>query len=268
LTSFEVLSACNDNPKYLDCVEHYIDFWLLMNVKPDLVIRPKVVLIGSDIPDKLNHLREYIEIFDPGDLSSVAVSQIIRLLMPALSDADIVMTSDIDMVPLSSRIEVEATNRIKSNKNFFMNTRNVLPPGQFAICYNLASPETWSKVTGVSKHADVYPKLQRIISEFSDSLGVTDIHGGPSWYMDQLYLYEALMKHNSGISLQLWSDSETHHRRLDRAHHRFPLNWIVLPMLLVGYFHDYHVHHPVIIHSSYLKLLKTLIKMRNRFGNA
>jgi hypothetical protein len=94
-----------------------------MNVDPDLIISPKVVLISSSIPEKLNHLREYIEIFDPGDLSSVAVSQIIRLLMPALSDADIVMTSDIDMVPLSSRIEVEAINRMKSNKKLVQSLR-------------------------------------------------------------------------------------------------------------------------------------------------
>lgn len=265
MKSLEIISASNTNPRYLDCVRSFIEFWLLMNNNSKYAFKPKVILVGKEIPENLLDLSDFIEVYDPKNLSSVATSQIIRLLLPSLSEADYVMTSDIDMLPLNNRIEIDILSQLDLKEEVFVNMRDVLPPGQFPICYNIATPEVWAKATGIDGLECVQPTLEEIMKNYSDPVGISDIHGGASWYMDQEYLYSILINTNANFSLWLINDSQTKHRRLDRIHHRFPLNWMVLPLVASGFYHDYHVHHPITRNLRYVSFLKLFVKFNLGF---
>jgi len=248
------LSAVSQNPKYLACVPHFIDFWINLGVsRRDVKFVPKVIVLAKDLPLELEPYRQWCETFDLEDsMSPTFASQTIRILKPGLERADYVLTTDIDMLPLTDRVFQRGLETLQNGADFVV-CRDVLEPGQFAICYNLATPDVWQQVNGI----DSVTKLrQKLLSLFKKS-GIEDIGksdpGGPGWFSDQEILYSMVIGfEKKGGRVSKLNDADTGHKRLDRFFMPFPLNWLFLRQVTNGDFTDYHVHHPVIRYKKFI----------------
>jgi len=241
------LTAVNLNKKYLSCVPFFIDFWLSMSSDVDsLNFTPKVLVIAKSLPAELEPYRQWCEIFEvDSSISSSFVSQAVRILQPSLEDADYVITTDADMLPLGNRVFQAALNSIRNGAEFVV-CRDVLDKGQFPICYNLASPETWRKVNGIRSQVDVRNELSKMLQGLRQKGGYKGDHGGLGWFADQTHLFSMVSKFEAlGGQVARLKDRDTNHHRLDRLFMPFPLNWLALLWVSRGYFTDYHVHHPV-----------------------
>jgi hypothetical protein len=102
--------------------------------------------------------------------------------------------------------------------------------------------------------------LRQILDEFGGNSAYSGLHGGNGWTIDQQTLWKLVQGNVAAIRFEKFMDTRTRHRRLDRAHHRGFLKWLILPLVFTGYYHDYHVHHPIV---SNLKYVKAVIGIRN-----
>jgi hypothetical protein len=257
------LTAVNLDPKYLSCVPHYIDFWLSLNGRrSETKYLPKVLVIADTLPPELEKQSQFCEVIQPmGGVSSVFVSQAIRVYYPGLLDADYVITSDVDMLPLDDVVFQRALEEIDGGDEFVV-CRDVLEEGQLPICYNIASPATWEVITGISHISQLANQLSNDFRTLIDSHGYSGAHGGNGWFADQIKLFKLVSRFEvtGGVVVKL-QDAETGHKRLDRIGHVFPLNWLTLPAVFLGRFTDYHVHHPIARYSRFTKWLLVTKKL-------
>jgi hypothetical protein len=157
-----------------------------------------------------------VHLFEPEpSLNTAFQAQCIRLLYPALLEADgAVITSDIDMVPMSPRYFHRPLTRI--DRRHFVSYRDVLLPlGEQPICYNAALPHTWASVFGVHDLDDVRLRLR----DWGDDVEYAGTHGGPGWTTDQRQLYRILLERGRA-ERDVWilNDYFTGYRRLERAY--------------------------------------------------
>ena len=261
------LTAVNLEEKYLSCVPHFIDYWLTMqSIRSDVSFEPKVIVVADQLPDHLSHYSKWCELYiNSNEVSSIFVSQFIRLLKPSLQPSDFVVTTDVDMLPLNPKIFLRALDEIDQGAQVVI-CRDVLATGQYPICYTMASPTNWGRVTGVSNNALLEKKLHEA---FRETLGIghyRGIHGGVGWFVDQETLFnDVIAFEQSGGRVKRMADGDTGHRRLDRLWHPFPINWLLLPLVLFGFFTDYHVHHPVRKNQRFVRAVFRVLKVRIRF---
>ena len=269
IINVEVLSASNLNVKYLDCVRHYINSWNSVSVTSGIRYVPKVLLVAEEIPSFLDDLSEYLQLINPQDLPSAFVAQASRLTEASNSAADYVMTSDIDMLPITLAFENSLLSRTGTSFDSFFILRDVLEPGQYPICYNLAAPKTWGRLL-----SGTYPKMESmdILRNFLNSNGGEEgyggMHGGIGWTLDQELLWKIIENENGSIKVIKFTDLETKHRRLDGARYRGISKWVFAPLVLFGYFHDYHIHHPVSTNTKYVWVINKLRNFRLRMIRA
>lgn len=269
--SLAVVASSNLSKKYLMCVEPFIKFWLSVHL-PHHKIRPVVYLIADRIPGHLVSYEKYIELCTPSstDIMSALLAQISRLILPSLLDVDYVLTTDIDMLPLSQRLTRTGIKELDLFPESMVVLRDVLPPGEYPICYNLASPSTFGHFFSIPRSFVETPVSKRgpafggaileqyafdLISKYAADEGYSGIHGGAGWNIDQRFLWDQLSPHVSEGRVRLLDDTATGHRRLDRGKHVWPLNWLVLPLALMGRYTDYHIHHPIWKNRRYMNFL-------------
>jgi hypothetical protein len=257
----EVLSASDLNPKYLKCVNLYIKAWLSMPIKNHVKFLPKVLIVANAIPDSLQTYSEYLFLVDPQEMPTAYVAQTSRIIEARNSMADFVMTSDIDMLPLNVDFESSKINSEALDQDKFFILRDVLEPGQFPICYNLAQPKAWQLlINSFGSETRTQQILREILNDFGGNSAYSGKHGGKGWTIDQQTLWSLVQDNVGKIHFETFSDHQTDHRRLDRRFHNGLLKWLLLPLVFFGYFHDYHVHHPVDSNQIYIK---TVIFIRN-----
>lgn len=260
------LTATNLNPKYLSCAIHFVNFWLAQNSPKINNYKPLVIVVAQDLPDELISIRDHCVVFNPPNgLSDVFTSQFVRSLYAPLVKSDLVLTTDVDMFPLSSKVFKYVLQSSPEPLSTFHVCRDVLPEGQYAICYNLATPHVWSEVTGVRSLDDVSKALQR---EFEDAReknsGYSEDHGATGWYSDQEFLYrtvEFYEKKRKGKVLR-FVDEDTRHSRLDRASASSLIKWFLLLRVLLNSLTDYHVHHPVEKNKRYISAVYLAVRIR------
>jgi hypothetical protein len=259
--SVEVVTAANLNPKYLDCVPYFIDFWKLMNKSSIVRFNPRVAIIAEEMPKKLSRYAENLILISPQGLDSAFVSQVIRIYMAGVSEAQYAMTSDVDMLPLNPKVYEFGIRNI-FNSNDFVVLRDVLPAGEFPICYNLASVKTWAQLFIDKNNNSPKEFLNGVNSKYNADNSYSGIHGGVGWSIDQRFLYDGVVDSGTAIQIKKFTDVQTGHRRLDRIHHRFPFNWLLLPLVVFGRFSDYHVHHPIQKNVFFVRALNAVVCLR------
>jgi hypothetical protein len=252
----EVLSASDLNVKYLNCVESYISAWLSVPVRNHIKFIPKVLIIAESIPQSLLHFSEFLILVDPLDMPTAFVSQTARIIEARNSTADYVLTSDIDMLPLNVSFESVLINSQDFDLNTFFILRDVLDAGQFPICYNLAKPEVWRLLISCYGVDSPTPKILReILDSFGGNSAYSGLHGGNGWTIDQQTLWNLVQSNVAGIRFEKFADIQTRHHRLDRVHYGGLLKWLALPLVFIGFYHDYHVHHPIVANMKYIKVV-------------
>lgn len=232
----EILAATNLEPRYLDCVEPFIKFVLTLESSlPAVEFIPRVILTADEIPATLSNYAEFIDTY-PATLPSGFVAQNIRTLSASISSADVVVTSDIDMMPLTAKAFDVGLRSLLDHPTAFVVLRNVLEPGQYPICYNLAAPDVFCEVIGTKDEQSISQRLQQIWHKTINHAGYDGQHGGAGWYSDQEHLFIAVEKFRQKHihRVLLFDDNSTGHRRLDRAGKRGKLRWFWLGLVFLG----------------------------------
>jgi hypothetical protein len=185
---------------------------------------------------------------------------------------DFVMTSDIDMIPLNIDFETRMFRDLKERENSFVILRDVLLPGQYPMCYNMANPASWGKLFSRSySEPTIWENCAKYFVDKGGTASYSGEHGGVGWNLDQELRWKSIEEGGHGLEIIKVSDRTSRHHRLDRNVHRGFLKWIALGLVAVGYFHDYHVHHPVKNHNKYLNAvmkireLSAFMRTRKKF---
>lgn len=257
------ITATNLEPKYLECAPIFVKFWLSQVDHPQNYFRPLVIVVAPELPPELETIKDYCVLYpSPPGVSSVFTSQLIRALYAARVESDFVLTSDVDMLPLSTKVFEYVLRANSANRETFSVCRDVLAAGQYPICYNLATPRTWGSVTGVTSGGDIDSLLvSSFHSAYSRNKGYDDRHGARGWFTDQEVLFRQVerFERNGGV-VRRFTDHQTKHRRLDRIYTLGPLKWLVVPMVLFGALTDYHIHHPVRKFRRYISTVHWLVE--------
>lgn len=257
-----VVTACDSNPRYLDCVKTWMEFWLSRRIQ-GWSIEPRLYFVGPVVPNVLEPYLDLVTVVDPDGLPTPFVAQNIRTVAARHQFGDVVMTTDVDMLPLSQKVTKKALDYVDGENDTFVVTRDVISQhSEYPICYSLASPEVWSQIF-VGPLGDL--EFCRNLWEESKSLkDVYDgAHGGPGWTTDQRTLYKLVNKWSSVESNKLIAlqDSETRHCRLDRSWAMWPIQWLVLPLVGLGKFTDYHMRLPASKNRIYNFVLKQVSRI-------
>lgn len=260
LDSLEVVSAVNTDSKYLDCVVPFLAFWDLIASEISLAVTVRILVVADELPESLQPYAGNCVVVRPSTDSALE-AQIGRVALAADSRASLAMTTDIDMFPLSGAVTERAIRELHRASADVAIVRDVLPPGQYPMCYVIASPATWGEIGGISDVSTTREAVHRLSKPFAPSYEGT--HGGAGWTSDQQLLYEGVerVQGRGGQVLKL-SDSLTGHKRMDRGSHPFPINWLLLPLVRGGRFSDYHVHHPIRRYKRFIQALLALTRSR------
>ena len=157
-----------------------------------------------------------VRLFEPEPgLHTAFQAQCIRLLYPALMESDgAVITSDVDMVPLTDRYFHRPLARI--DRRHFVCYRDVLLDlGELPICYNAGLPRTWASIFGIESIDDVRSRLRA----WGEGVEYAGTHGGAGWTTDQRQLYRILLdRGRAEHDVWILDDDFTGYHRLERAY--------------------------------------------------
>ena len=197
----KVILSANEN-------KDYIDFWPLVSKAWERIgVEPVLIYTGKNTPQLDGNI---IKIHVPF-ISTIFVSQNVRLLAPALFPNENCIISDIDSLPLSAEYFTNSVNKIEEDK-FVIYRPNAAAPNMIPICWNLAKGIIWSQIFKVKSLRGIkvklffwylyYCKLKRY-----------------KWYTDQIllkkYIEEFKVKNNDLI-IEL-NDKVTKFSRIDRV---------------------------------------------------
>ena len=242
----DVVVSTNLNRLYLDFVPIFIKAW--RTLFPE--IRIHILLIAKKIPEDLKKYTDDIVLFKPIEgVSDVFVSQFIRILYPCICEADGgILTTDMDMMPMNTRYYTKPVDALEDDcfavfrRPFFWKRRL-----QTAICYNMATKETWKKVFGL----DSWDDIRRCLKEEYKKVEYDGTHGGIGWDTDQLVLYKKLMDwfYKKGGKPIVLGDKLTGYKRLDRIH-KIEKSETLAKEIQDGVYSDYHMRRPYKDHKE------------------
>ena len=232
-----VLSAVNSNPLYLDFIPYFIKAWQNLFPKINIVI----VLVSETIPSELESYKQYIYLFKPlHGLHTAYQAQMIRLLYPRelTTNQEGILITDIDMIPLNTKYYKENVKALPNN--IFISYRDVLYPEQLAMCYNIASQETWTKLIGPGS-------VESLLHKFYNK-AYTGQPGHEGWYSDQEILIKAYESYK-GPKIIL-KDKYTEFNRLDREDKVFDNKLSLKQAIQAQTYSDYHCLRPYDKHKQ------------------
>ncbi len=254
-----VMAGSDLSPRYRSCVYSFRNFWQTMNSIRSVIFWPTVISISHSIADDFGDIRFKAT----QDLPNSFAAQITRLIFPGLQMADLVMTSDIDMVPINPHYFAMAA-RLAVSEDSFVVTRKLDMPDEYPICYLIASPENWRKVINENfdSQLSVHEIAALVLRKYEETYPYSGIRGDSGWSIDQKFIFEMLSK-SSSVKLIELNDSETGFRRLDRIHHNGIKKWLSLFLIIKRGFTDYHLHLPVEKNFRFLRCALLAVKLGN-----
>ena len=186
-----LLTSVNENPLYLDFVPIFIKTWNKLYPYIDVII----ILIAKNIPDNLLLFKKNIILFKPiENVLTSFTSQFIRLLYPCiLNYKNGVLITDIDMLPMNNSYYTKNIIEYDNNKFIYYRGNVCFNYKQIAMCYNVATPETWKYIFKVNSLDDIVNYIKNV----SYKNIIKEGHGNIGWCIDQITLY------NTQISLYI-----------------------------------------------------------------
>jgi hypothetical protein len=182
----------------------------------------------------------FVDFPAPPGVSSAFVSQVLRLLYPALISGDgYVLITDIDMIPLSGRFFSDVISRAPHNS--FVCFRDALSRSEeIPICFNAGSPAVWRDIFQVFSPEDCRSKLKSVFA----SVSYSGRHSGRGWSTDQRLLYAELSRwERLGNKVNRLTDAVTGYVRLDRSALP-PFSDDFVLTLSGGHYTDFHAIRP------------------------
>lgn len=198
-----VITACNENPMYLQYVPLFIHTWGKVFPKVHVI----VVLIMQKLPTEFEPFVDNIVVIPPvAGVPTAFNAQYIRLLYPSLLGDEVgaIMTTDVDMVPLKTPY----WSAVISPGEFCLFPERPARD-QIAMCYCAAHSSVWRDIFQIKDRDNIRKRMQAVS-------GSVDFRFETAWYTDQKDLYNYVM--NWG---KKWGKKITQLRkpisRLDRA---------------------------------------------------
>lgn len=247
-----VLTAVNENTLYLEFIPIFIQTWKKLYPSIDI----KIILISNMIPKQYLVYEENIILFPPiNNVLTSFTAQYIRLLYPCvLQYKNGVMITDIDMLPMNNSYYTKNIENISNDKFIYMRKGICEIYKQYAMCYNVACPETWKNVFKINSICDIRNRIKEIF----DNNIIKEGHNNEGWCIDQLHLYKYInewrKQTNNFISI---SDNETNFYRLCRSQMRF-FSENTKENISKGLYTDYHCLRPM---SNYDKINKMIYNL-------
>jgi len=208
-----VLSSVNEVARYRTAAGGFFRTWaaastetvefltVLLDVSPGLIRFRSMATSAASMPPVLV----------PQGISSTFAAQIGRVLFAGSLDADVVLLSDIDMLPLDPTY---FTPWLPSERQIVVYRDVLRPAEEIPICYVAASPATWNMALGGD---DPVGRLDAAWS-LATKIGHRGIRGGARWTFDQEYLFELVAKWEAkGGDVVRLTDEVTGFSRLDRV---------------------------------------------------
>lgn len=248
-----VVSSSDLNSRYVECIPIFIETWLVVAQSMERIdLEPRVILIAEKLPENLVSYKKYIHILCPANLIPPPfIAQNIRLLAMARFDADVVMTTDIDMVPMSWEI-YERYLFLSYSENRFLILRDELQ-NEYPICYLMSPPKVADLLIGM-RALKLEGGIQELWEHFvATGLMYEGVHGGVGWNFDQKYVYSLVNQQGSESGAMLFRDSQTGFQRLDRL---YAPRKTFLKLFSSTSYTDYHMHLPI---SRYDKLIEVIL---------
>jgi hypothetical protein len=231
-----VLTACNEKSLYIDFIPYFIKSWNKLYPNVDI----KIILILKKIPENLIQYKNNIILFEPlKNISTVFISQYIRLLYPAILNYDNgIMITDIDMIPMNTFYFTQNIEKYDNNK-FISFRDNLLNREEISICYNTAIPKIWSDIFKIKSIQDIKNKL---INKFN-TIKYDENNKKFGWIIDQKDFYKYIMQwENKETDLIILNDKNTGYNRLSRR--LFKLTDKVIENIKNEKYTDYHCYRP------------------------
>ena len=233
-----IVTSTDTNPLYMDFIPSFIKSWSLLVPEADIVI----VLVAISIPEQLKEYSKHIVLFPPiVGIHTAFQAQCIRLLYPRQVTRDEgVLITDMDMLPMNRRYYVNSIETIPDDH--FIVYRDVCLPEEISMCYNIASPSTWTSMFGTKS-------VQNLLQEWHAETGYDGIHGGKGWGTDQHILVTMFNAWNGPKTVL--NDTVTQFSRLDRG---WPLQFQdkqgLRNKIQSGTYADYHCLRPYQQHKE------------------
>lgn len=236
-----VIASSDLNPMYSDFIPFFIKAWLTLFPEINVI----VVLIADFIPEHLLEYEKYINLFKPlVNIHTAYQAQMIRLLYPRdINCNEGVLITDIDMIPMNKSYYVDSISNISDDA--FVSYRDVLYPKQLAMCYIIASSNTWTSVIG-NEPTEVL--LKKYYNNKYDG-----IPGSIGWYSDQEILVNAYDIYK-GEKIML-NDKFTGFNRLNRIEENSFNKYKLTNSILKKEYSDYHCLKPY----TYYKIINDYI---------
>ena len=247
-----IVSSSNLNPKYLDCIEIFLDAWLsICNKFKTVQAEPRIFLISDEIPFQLKQFKKYIILLPQiNEIPTDFIAQNIRVLSMPYFGNSIVLTTDIDMIPMSPDIYEKYI--LKSHyENSFIVLRDQLVD-EYPICY-LVSPSDLAGQIILSTKKQLNSLIQLAWMQLNQAnIHYSSTHGGSGWNFDQKYIYNAVENFSNQKRITKLKDSETGFTRIDRIDN--PLK-VFTQLFSNKIFADYHMNLPVRKNSILIKII-------------
>lgn len=232
-----ILTAVNENKLYLDFIPIFTKTWKKLYPNVDV----KIILIAKQIPQEYIEYEQYIILFEPiENITTSFISQYIRLLYPCILNYENgLMITDMDMLPMNRSYYTENIKSFDNSKFIYFRGNVCMSHKEIAMCYNVATPNTWKEIFNIHNIDDIKDRL-KIIYENNH---IIQGHGNIGWNIDQLHLYNYIQKWHNNKNFICLIDKNTKYRRLDR--NTFRLTPLIKRNIENGLYSDYHCHRPM-----------------------
>ena len=202
-----VLTACNNNPKYLNLYPYVYQVW-----KKKFNLDCYLILIDDKIPEVLNEYKDYIVLFKPiENINTAYIAQTIRILYPCLFEDKNILITDVDILPISKKYFIDSIIPYDNN-NFICYTQREQKRKMIPICYNLANSRIWKEIFNINSINDV---KQALINWYDGNY--TGIKNSQGWFTDQKKLFEKVYNWGkSDTNLIILQDKNIGYKRLDK----------------------------------------------------
>ncbi len=164
----------------------YLDFWYLVSKlwKLKFGITPVLLYFGDNIEDIST---EYGEVVQMSTLPNIPIStqaQCARIWYAGQCGEEVVITSDIDMLPLSPKYFVDPLVNIEDDKYVHLNPLN--GNTYFPMCYNVGKSSTLKEILDID---DSFESFMLKLINFSHGKEHTLKVSGLSdlWFLDEIY---------------------------------------------------------------------------------
>lgn len=180
-----VVLSTNDNPDYLHYLPIVINAWNKLGWNVLTFYRGKSQPeVFKYIDTELNHIWRINEDSEYKDATIVQVVRLFASCLP-LEDDDMLMTSDVDMLPCSNYWNPDINDITVYGHDLTGYT-------EYPICYIAMSVANWRKVMNLKMNEDIFTKLTEVLNS-QDNAKSEDFYKW--WGVDQQYITEQLKKY-------------------------------------------------------------------------